>query len=440
MTHPPFAHAAFRSTLRLLLGACVALALPACDPELGECDMGAATSPIYYDPSGYPAYPGQALMDVSCGAGTFCHAEGIAPEDRFGAPAGLDFDLAPPFTEDDVARLERAHRRVRGMRRSIYGQVLSGAMPPPGPDAMEALAEGVEYVAGYGTPGQRTLPVIGTPEAEEILRNWLACDAPVVSAFEGSAPGFGDVVGLGEPREECSEGQTDCGAGCIDTMASAANCGACGVACATDEVCFMGECATGCGAPLSACDGACVDTSTDPMNCGACGAVCGPGATCSGGACGCGGGTVDCAGDGTCVDTNTDPAHCGGCDVSCSVGEGCTGGTCVGCGMEVSFAQVEDIFEGNCATSRCHSGARPRGDLDLTAGRAWASLVNVPASCGSNPLVAPGDVEGSYLWHKLTRSAMELCSGDQMPKQGESLPSDDLEIIRAWICAGALDE
>ena len=89
--------------------------LGACAPELPACDREAARAPLYYDDNGYPAYPGQALVDVSCGGGAFCHAQGIADEDRLGAPEGLDLDVAvgPDGAVSVLDEDEFAEHRVR---------------------------------------------------------------------------------------------------------------------------------------------------------------------------------------------------------------------------------------------------------------------------------------------------------------------------------------
>jgi hypothetical protein len=64
--------------------------------------------------------------------------------------------------------------------------------------------------------------------------------------------------------------------------------------------------------------------------------------------------------------------------------------------------------------------------------------VGQSASCGSNALVAPGDVDRSYLMNKLT--GVGICAGTQMPKRGISLPSSHLDLIRSWICRGARND
>ncbi len=105
----------------------------------------------------------------------------------------------------------------------------------------------------------------------------------------------------------CEAGRADCDGnldnGCETSLLRKASCGACGLACAADEVCTAGGCAKSCPAGTTSCDGACVDLATDPDHCGACGASCaapGNGArACVAGACRteCLAGFADCDGN-----------------------------------------------------------------------------------------------------------------------------------------------
>lgn len=161
----------------------------------------------------------------------------------------------------------------------------------------------------------------------------------------------------------CSEGLTNCVTSCADLANNSLHCGACGHACAADNMCVGGvcvcrqpgtercgdvcvstqnnplhcgrcgavctgitsECSTGLcvcpstrSGPLSRCGEACVDLAHDPANCGACRVACRPERVCSWGACAdsCGVGMTNC--DRSCRDTTVDPAHCGGCGIVCA--------------------------------------------------------------------------------------------------------------------------
>jgi hypothetical protein len=72
--------------------------------------------------------------------------------------------------------------------------------------------------------------------------------------------------------------------------------------------------------------------------------------------------------------------------------------------------------------------------LDLTPGKSYGSLVNVPADCGL-VRVAPRAPSKSYLVNKLTGDG--ICAGTQMPARGQSLPAGQIDLIRGWICQGA---
>jgi hypothetical protein len=130
----------------------------------------------------------------------------------------------------------------------------------------------------------------------------------------------------------CAGSSTMCGSTCADTTTDNANCGACGTACSSGEVCTAGKCAASCGGGTKLCGTSCADTNADPNNCGGCGTKCGAGEVCSGGSCGstCATGQKVCSGGGSsyCATTDTDNANCGSCGNQCPSGEVCSGGSC----------------------------------------------------------------------------------------------------------------
>src|SRR5690606_26116603 len=129
--------------------------------------------------------------------------DALEPELRYGAPAGLSFDVSLacldreecPSDSEGVARLAEDQQRVFDYARAILSSVESGWMPPDG--VGERLAEeqfgtlvdiGAKLTLEDGEP----VPALGTPEGDEILRNWLACGAPVVESTglpTGGRPG-----------------------------------------------------------------------------------------------------------------------------------------------------------------------------------------------------------------------------------------------------------
>lgn len=144
---------------------------------------------------------------------------------------------------------------------------------------------------------------------------------------------------------ECNDDPED---GCETSLTTNENCGACGKACKTGEVCSQKRCVcdptqTNCCDPGQVlCDGKCVDVGSNPDHCGACGNKC-PGApldgggnvqvTCVQGKCGfaCDSGYADCnkdLSDGCEAWLRFDANHCGACGTACSHDQPCVEGVC----------------------------------------------------------------------------------------------------------------
>lgn len=487
-----------------ILALCLAGAAGGCLPHSGECDEELARRVVYTHEDGLPAYAGQALVQSSCGDGSFCHAEAALGSERYGAPGGLDFDLALAETAEEVERLRRGQRQVYRWRRQVLAEVTSGDMPP---------GEAGRLVARVGVYAD--LPPLAGPEGIETLRNWLACGAPVVERTSPYPPGVEPVgaviAALPAGAEPCAADQQRCDGVCVGVGTDPLHCGACGRACASAQLCIDGACA-GCEAGLSECDGACVDVRGDARHCGDCGAVCGADAVCAGGACsteGCPEGLANC--DGSCVDLATSPLHCGACASRCAAGQSCVSGAC-DCG-DVS-SDVRNCGEcgrvcpagttcvaGECAcaegSSRCGErcidtradpancgacGASCAPDQSCEAGRCVACGSGVSfrrdvqpifddncteslCHAGARPAgdlrlvsgVAHGALVGMPSGCRDGRLLVDpgrpdasylmdkllgerLCRGDRMPLRAPPLSSARLELIRAWICGGARDD
>ena len=102
-------------------------------------------------------------------------------------------------------------------------------------------------------------------------------------------------------------------------------------------------------------------------------------------------------------------------------------------GEATTFSFVQQrVFDPSCATVGCHAGAR---FPDLTAGRAYANIVNQPGSVGL--LIAPGDPDNSYLYTKITGGAG--MRGSRMPP-GTPLPETTIAAVRDWIARGAAND
>lgn len=233
------------------------------------------------------------------------------------------------------------------------------------------------------------------------------CGGNGAACGSGSAccPNFYCVNGVcvpprANPSGGCPAGQQRCAGACVNISADAANCGACGVACPSGEVCIAGQCGCPAGTAFCAgtsqcvstacavagqvydsascacvcpgsqqlCNGACVDLSSDVANCGACGTTCTSQpceqAMCAAGVCG----SVPVTG-GACVTSTNAPGVCqnGQCactpktcataGVACgSIPDGCGGeldcGACPG-GQYCNFNQCHCNFYGGCPSTGC---------------------------------------------------------------------------------------
>jgi hypothetical protein len=180
----------------------LAIAMLGCKRDLGECNLTGTTSdgteidgPAAFDVAyritdGMPMYEGQALVQSTCGDGAFCHAPGAKGGDRFGAPAGMNFDVGlvcngdvagcqtnPPY-DDRVQRLNGEQNNIRNWAEGMIQEMRAGAMPPG--EAGRRVRNNTPWLRS----DQSELPSIDSAEAQEIVRNWLACDAPAIGRTE----------------------------------------------------------------------------------------------------------------------------------------------------------------------------------------------------------------------------------------------------------------
>jgi len=132
--------------------------------------------------------------------------------------------------------------------------------------------------------------------------------------------------------------------------------------------------------------------------------------------------------------------------VSCGLGFiGCGGGSDAPPLQPVEAATFEriqeQVFNVSCTAEACHSSVGRAGELVLEEGHSWDGLIN---HTPSNPVAAaagamrvmPGDPERSLLLNKLMPN-LAAGEGRSMPYNAAPLPPETVEIIRAWIDAGA---
>jgi len=100
------------------------------------------------------------------------------------------------------------------------------------------------------------------------------------------------------------------------------------------------------------------------------------------------------------------------------------------------FSEIEQhVFAQSCATAGCHAGSNPQAGLDLSPGKAYASLVG--ANSLNHPgekLVEPGGSGQSVLIALLRRERQPV-----MPPAG-SLDAAVIDSIAAWIDRGAPED
>ncbi len=87
------------------------------------------------------------------------------------------------------------------------------------------------------------------------------------------------------------------------------------------------------------------------------------------------------------------------------------------------------LFGPHCGA--CHVGPA-LGGLDLGADDGQLDRLRAPSSAGM-PQITPGDVERSYLWHKVAGTHLDVGgAGARMPPN-QPISDDDMQRLRAWI-------
>ncbi|HEV7763840.1 MAG TPA: hypothetical protein VGQ76_02445 [Thermoanaerobaculia bacterium] len=101
-----------------------------------------------------------------------------------------------------------------------------------------------------------------------------------------------------------------------------------------------------------------------------------------------------------------------------------------------TFTRVQnEVFTPTCTTIACHDPLGQQSQLVLTAGRAYASTVNVPSvEMPSLLRIKPNEPADSYLYRKITGAGI---TGDRMPLSQPSLSEAQLALVRDWIRRGA---
>ena len=135
------------------------------------------------------------------------------------------------------------------------------------------------------------------------------------------------------------------------------------------------------------------------------------------------GAVLGCPGNGVGLDANGNPL-----------------GSQAACTDSVCFERdIQPIFTSNCALSGCHAGTSPQQGQNLSDGLAYQNIVNVESHERPGMMrVLPSQPDSSYLVHKIQGDQASVGgSGGQMPLGGTPLGQQTIDLIRAWIAAGA---
>lgn len=134
-------------------------------------------------------------------------------------------------------------------------------------------------------------------------------------------------------------------------------------------------------------------------------------------------------------------------DSDCAAGTCDPGGQCVVGNIEEARAGTSTtatwtsiytgILQPNCATAGCHTTPMPASNLDFSTATTAYTALTTRSSCGAMPFVVAGNPDGSLLVDKIA-SATPRCGGVMPP--GAQLCADDINSVRAWVQAGAMND
>jgi hypothetical protein len=96
----------------------------------------------------------------------------------------------------------------------------------------------------------------------------------------------------------------------------------------------------------------------------------------------------------------------------------------------VSFQNnILPIFEARC--TKCHGDEQPEGGTRVEEGLNLLTYDDLMAGSWNGSVIEPGDIDNSYLIEQIVTG--------RMPKREDPLTEMEIEIITAWVEAGALD-
>ncbi len=110
-----------------------------------------------------------------------------------------------------------------------------------------------------------------------------------------------------------------------------------------------------------------------------------------------------------------------------------------GSGTPTLSGSVQPILSANCALSGCHAGSSPARNMNLSSGQTFSNTVNVASEqVPTMDRIEPGQPDQSYLVHMIQGTFGQVGGmGPRMPLGGTPLTQAQIDVIRAWITAGA---
>lgn len=127
-----------------------------------------------------------------------------------------------------------------GSKTASGGTTGSGGVP--GDAAGTSLATGGSASGGSRSDAGGSAGATGNDgSARDVVPDLRTADTPSTDAPAERAAR--DTARSDTADSACPTGQTLCNSACVDTNSSVSNCGGCGTACGTDQVCSMGSCA-----------------------------------------------------------------------------------------------------------------------------------------------------------------------------------------------------
>jgi hypothetical protein len=113
------------------------------------------------------------------------------------------------------------------------------------------------------------------------------------------------------------------------------------------------------------------------------------------------------------------------------------GGAGGGAGGAATFTQIYGLIMTGCG---CHVTGTSGGLSMANKMTAYMNLVGVNSTaCSGQKRVVVNDPANSVFFHSVDRTMLGSCNVPQMPSGGNKLAQADIDKVKAWIMAGAMN-